>query len=157
MALLDAVPFIENAYNGVGSAQVARNATVGIKNSVLARYDGVFWSPLSDSTLVLDNAFSSWRGIKSQMGGVAGNGLVYDQCQGGDLFITNSSSSCSAKNMRLVVTTEALAWASDGVPSCSGWTWTATVSYSPSGYYVWNGNSTSVGAGVVFFGTRCVK
>lgn len=75
--LLETYPFGDNAYNGTGASATARSIKYGLKNGIIAKYDGVFWSPLSDLTMVLDNSFSTWRGLKSEMGGVAGNGLVY--------------------------------------------------------------------------------
>lgn len=152
---MDAVGFTENAYNGIGASITARSAGVGIKNGILAKYDGVFWFPLTDNTQVLDNTFSTWRGTKSQLNGVSIDGLVYDGCQGGDVFITSSSNFCAAKNMRLAISSETAAGIIGGVPSCGSWTWTTTL-YS-NGYYVWLGSSVNVGAGYVNLGTRCVR
>lgn len=71
---------------------------------------------------------------------VAGNGLMYDNCEGGSMLWINANSYCSSKGMRLPSTSEAIAWNAFGVPSCNAWTWT---NIYKNGTYVWNGTSIS--------------
>ncbi|WP_193220979.1 hypothetical protein, partial [Aliarcobacter butzleri] len=88
---------------------------------------------------------------------VAGNGLAYDNCQGGTRNWSSASSYCSGKGMRLPALNETSYASGSGVPSCGSWTWT-----SPNGgnHYVWNGTSYSgYGNGDDSYSgyVRCVK
>ncbi|WP_152633393.1 hypothetical protein [Aliarcobacter butzleri] len=96
------------------------------------------------------NNCSSW--ITQQKGltklsnscAVAGNGLMYDNCEGGQRNWSSASSYCSSKGMRLPSLAETRYSSGNGVPSCSSWTWTSTYgSGAESGYNwgVWSGTS----------------
>lgn len=80
---------------------------------------------------------------------------MYDNCEGGNKSFTNSSSYCSSKGMRIPIKEETKAWNTNGVPSCSKWTWTISP-FPDGGNYVWN-NLTLDGAYYSSIAVRCVK
>jgi len=155
--LLDAVLFTDNAYNGTSNSVLARNVGYGYKNNIVAKYDGVFWSPISNVTQVLDNTFSSWRGTKSEIDGVAGNGLLYDKCQGGQKQYGPSTTYCTDKGMSMVTRAQSkLDGNTNGVPSCTTWTWTSP--YSASYYSAcYSGVSEYPYRTDAYIYIRCVK
>ncbi len=91
---------------------------------------------------------------------VAGNGLMYDNCQGGGKTLTNASNYCSSKNMRLPTFYETRALNSNGVPSCGSWTWTSSggnYNGNDGSYGVWYGNSISSDGDNNSHYVRCVR
>lgn len=87
---------------------------------------------------------SSGNNIRTGTCNKAPNGLWYDNCEGGLRPFYNVSYYCSSKEMRLPTTSEASAWSSSGVPSCSNWTWTSSPNNHRYGnHWVWNGSSTT--------------
>ncbi|WP_323585621.1 hypothetical protein, partial [Aliarcobacter butzleri] len=95
------------------------------------------------------NNCSSW--ITQQKGltklsnscAVAGNGLMYDNCEGGNRNWNSASSYCSSKGMRLPTINETRVSNGSGVPSCSSWTWTSTYDYYDDVHDIWSGTSDS--------------
>jgi len=93
----------------------------------------------------------------------APNGLFYDGCEGGSNTwnAQNPINFCANKGMRLPTADEAGAWSASGVPSCVGWTWSATkhdTSSYPWNLWVWSGNGTmqSLGNSTTRY-VRCVR
>lgn len=162
---MDAVSFSENAYTGSGDALTARNIGYGIKNGVVGNFfvSGLIkqWRPILDNTKLLGVNFED-KGNNNSIESVAENGLAYDQCQGGLKNFSSANTYCSATSMRLPIYGETSANASTFVPSCSGYTWTATCNniYDCGVYYQRWLNTTITGAGgsvSIASGVRCVK
>lgn len=93
---------------------------------------------------------SKIQGYKSGIIGVAGNGLGYDGCVGGDRRSADAISYCASKGMRVPKLSETTGESANGVPSCGGVTLTSTRAYLEikgevrgSGYYNWNGTKVS--------------
>ena len=126
-------------------------------------YNGGLWSKANDSNLLVDNSGAYVNKSVTGIVGIDNNLLYYDGCQGGLNTLPNASNYCSSKNMRLPNFSETRASSVNGVPSCSGWTWTPTVGFTNAYgnfHYVWNGTSY---IGALYIGAwdnaifRCVK
>lgn len=93
------------------------------------------------------------------LGNVAGNGLIYDNCEGSSRSWIDAGIYCASKGMRLPAFDETSYQTSNGVPHCSAsiWTWTSTPYYES--YYVWaefSHGSDSFHESIIH-SVRCVK
>ena len=86
---------------------------------------------------------------------VAGNGLMYDNCERGTTSISSGSSYCISKGMRLPRASDTRAWNANGVPSCASFTWN-TKDADIDGI-VWNGTSFGHSSVMGSNYVRCVR
>lgn len=169
--MLDAIPFTDDAYEGVGNSLLARTVGYGIKNSTLGAYDGNLWRRFSLNDVILSGDFihqritDTWiENNKSILGGLANNGLVYDKCQAGQTLHTNSRSPCYDKGMNIPEITKTTGNDVNGVPSCStGWTWSLTqthndpYNYANDIFNIWQNSSVSTSGISNSRGVRCIR
>ncbi|WP_226805648.1 DUF1566 domain-containing protein, partial [Aliarcobacter butzleri] len=177
--LVDGIP-TTNAYLDSNAISVG----YAIQSGIVLQKCGNYWCRINTSQVVNSslvnstssnvvslietyqyNNCSSWttqqKGLTklSSSCAVAGNGLMYDNCEGGSRTWINASSYCSSKGMRLPVLSETRASNGSGVPSCSYfWTWTST-NYKSGYLHVWHDTSdgSSNGNDDTSYYVRCVK
>lgn len=147
--MLDGYPFTEDAYEGGGESLIAKSIGYGIKNDIPAKFEGNLWRRL-DNGNVLSNSFTASRPFESWMetyandlGGMADNSLVYDNCGGGIGAWYNAINYCYSKDMRLPYLNETDNNSPSGVLPCptnpyNTKTWSNN-GVGSSDHYVWTG------------------
>lgn len=90
---------------------------------------------------------------------VAGNGLIYDNCEGGSRNWTNAGTYCASKGMRLPAYNETSYSLGliNGIPGCGSLTWTGNTTGLYNFYYLWSGTSSANSLATNSYAVRCVK